>query len=221
MTAPHPSADVRVPRLMLVVTVDDATRRLDVVVAALAGGIDTVQIRDRRAASADLLAATRVLRERTRAAGALLLVNDRIDVALAADADGVHLPAASWPTAAAQQLLARAGRPHLVGRSTHAPDEASAAARDGADYVVLGPVFATPSKAAFGEPLGLAAITRARSAMSPRIPLIAIGGITTAHVPEVLHAGASGIAVIRAVLDAADPASEARSLAAALAQSVP
>ncbi len=139
-----------------------------------------------------------------------LLVNERIDVAHAAAADGVHLPAASFPVEVARRLL---GPEAWIGRSTHAPEEARRAAAAGADYVVLGPVFATPSKARFGPPLGIGALAATRV----DVPVVAIGGITVAEVPALRRAGAGGIAVIRAILDAPDVAAAARALVAALA----
>ncbi len=200
---------MRAPRLMLIVEVTDVTTRRGVLEAAVAAGVDTVQLRDRRADGGALLAAARTLRDLTGAHRAALLVNDRVDVALAAGADGVHLPAASFPIATARRLLGTAA---WIGRSTHSASEAETAARDGADYVVLGPIFATPSKAAYGPALGVAAISAARLGS----PLIAIGGITTDTVPVLRAAGVDRAAVIRAILDAADPAAVARALRSAL-----
>jgi len=202
---------VAAPRCMLVVSVADVTARAAAITAALAAGVDTLQLRDRGAAGGELLAAATALRTLTRRRGARLLVNDRLDVARAADADGVHLPAASFAVADARRLLG----PHaLVGRSTHAPDEAIAAGRDGADYVVLGPIFATPSKAAYGPPLGLAAIA---AAVAPGAsPIVAIGGITPERAAQARAAGAAGVAVVRALLDAPDPDAAAAALVAAL-----
>jgi thiamine-phosphate pyrophosphorylase len=202
---------VAAPRCMLVVSVADATARASVIAAALAAGVDAIQLRDRGVAGGELLAAATALRALTRRHGARLLVNDRLDVARAAEADGAHLPAASFALADARRLLASGA---LVGRSTHAPDEAVAAGRDGTDYVVLGPIFATPSKAAYGAPLGLAAIAAATAASAA--PIVAIGGITPERAAEARAAGAAGVAVVRAVLDAADPDGAAAALVAAL-----
>jgi thiamine-phosphate pyrophosphorylase len=194
---------------MLVVTCDDVARRRGAIEAALAARVDAIQLRDRAAGGRDLLATAKVLRGATRRGGALLLVNDRIDVARAAGADGVHLPAASFPVAAARALL---GAGPLIGRSAHAPDEVAVAAREGADYVILGPIFDTPSKREYGAPLGESAITAARAP----IPVLAIGGVTSANAAGVLRAGASGIAVIREILDAPDADAAARTLVAAV-----
>ncbi|MEO6028639.1 MAG: thiamine phosphate synthase [Candidatus Binatia bacterium] len=209
MTA-GPRLDVtRAPRLMVIVDTADVMQRRAAIEAALAGGVDTVQLRDRRAQGGPLLAAARVLRALTYNHEAALLVNDRIDVAIAADADGVHLPSAAVPTATARRLL---GPKPWIGRSTHAATEATAAAADGADYVVLGPIFATPSKEQFGPPLGITAFT----ATASTAPLIAIGGITPEHVAALRTAGAHGVAIIRALLDASDPAAAARAFRSAL-----
>jgi thiamine-phosphate pyrophosphorylase len=200
----------RAPRLMLVVATADVEERGAVIEAAIAAGVDAVQLRDRRAGGAALLRAAETLRPATRRHGAVLLVNDRIDVATAAGADGVHLPAASFPIPVARRLL---GPDAWIGRSTHAPAEAEAAAAEGADYVVLGPIFATPSKAAYGEPLGVAALRATRASC----PVIAIGGLTQENAAQACSAGASGLAVIRAILESPAPAVAARTIADALA----
>jgi thiamine-phosphate pyrophosphorylase len=199
------AAAVRAPRLMLIVEAADVAERRGVIAAALGAGVDAVQLRDRRASGGALVAAARDLRGLTYDHSAALLVNDRIDVALAVGADGVHLPAASFPIAVARRLL---GPGAWIGRSTHSPSEAETTAADGADYVVLGPIFATPSKTAFGTPLGIAAL----GAAHPSCPLVAIGGITVADAPALRATGAHGVAVIRAILDADDPAAAARAL---------
>lgn len=203
------SLRMRAPRLMLIVDVADVTARAGAIDAALIGGVDAVQLRDKRADGGALLTAAHTLRTATRRHGAALLVNDRIDVVLAADADGVHLPAASFPIATARRLL---GPTAWIGRSTHAPAEAATAAADDADYVVLGPIYATPSKQAYGAPLGIAALTATRVPC----PVVAIGGITPETAGTLRAAGAYGVAVIRAVLDALDPGASARAFRTAL-----
>jgi thiamine-phosphate pyrophosphorylase len=194
---------------MLIVEAGDLERRPTAIKAALDAGVDAIQLRDPRAGGGALLQAARTLRTLTHASGATLVVNDRIDVARAAAADGVHLPAASFPIATARALLGPAA---WIGRSTHAPEEAAAAATAGADYVILGPIFPTPSKARYGAPLGIATV----AATSITVPLIAIGGVTAARVPELRRAGAAGIAVVREILDAPDHRAAARALIAAL-----
>lgn len=172
---------------------------IDVIEAALRGGVRAVQLRERGLTTRELLALAERLRGVTRAAGAALLINDRIDVALACDADGVHLPGTSFAIADARSLL---GPRRLIGVSTHAPEEIAAAARHGADFAVFGPLYDTPSKRPYGAPLGIAALAAARSAAP--LPLFAIGGIDRERVAAVRAAGVDGIAVIRAVLAAPD-----------------
>jgi thiamine-phosphate pyrophosphorylase len=178
-----------------------------VVDAACRGGVRAVQLRERDLDTRALLRLARQLRAVTRAHAARLLVNDRIDVALACDADGVQLPASSFHVADARLLL---GDGRLIGVSTHSPDEARDAAALGADFVVCGPVFDTPSKRAFGAPLGLDALRAAVTACAA--PLVAVGGITAETAAQVRETGAAGIAVIRALLLAPDPESTARAL---------
>ena len=161
------AAAVRAPRLMLIVTAADVAARRSAIAGALAAGVDTVQLRDRRAGGGALLAAALDLRVLTRARDASLLVNDRVDVARAAEADGVHLPAASFPIGVARRLL---GPERWIGRSTHAAAEAEQAMADGADYVVLGPIFPTPSKEAYGAALGGAVITAVRGRAPSPLP---------------------------------------------------
>lgn len=147
------------------------------------------------------------LREVTREAGALLLVNDRADVASASGACGTHLPSAGIPPEAARGLL---GEQAVIGVSTHSLSEVHRAAESGASYVTLGPVFDTPSKRRFGSPLGLSAISEAARALDQAgsaLPVLALGGITTPVMAgRAMEAGASGVAFIRAVLAADDPA---------------
>jgi thiamine-phosphate pyrophosphorylase len=199
-----------VPKLVLV-TDRNATGGRDlgeVVGAALDAGLPAVQLRDRDLPGRPLLALAERLRELTTRAGALLLVNDRVDVAVAAGADGVHLGSASMPIDVVRRLLPPGA---LVGVSTHAVTEVAAAT---ADFAFFGPVHATPSKAAFGPPQG---VPRLREAVATaRVPVLAIGGITLPHIPELRGAGAAGVAVIRAILSADDPGSATRALLEAL-----
>jgi thiamine-phosphate pyrophosphorylase len=184
---------------------------VDVVHAALDGGVDAVQLREKDLLGAELLRLATQLRDLTTRYGAALLINDRIDVALAAGADGVHLGQDAIPPADARRIV---GATRLVGTSTHSPAEAGAAGAGGADFVVFGPVYRTPSKTPFGPPRGpdeLAEVTA-----SVRLPVFAIGGITAERVAEVRQAGAAGIAVISAIIAAEDPTRAAQELLAAL-----
>jgi thiamine-phosphate pyrophosphorylase len=184
---------------------------VDVARSALDGGVRALQLREKDLLGAELLGLAVELREITRRYGALLLVNDRVDVALAADADGVHLGQGGMPVAAARRLLGPARR---IGVSVHTLAEAAAAAAARPDFLVFGPVYATPSKGAFGAPRGTAELGAVVAATD--VPVLAIGGITVARVAEVCRVGAAGIAVISAVCAADDPARAARELLAAL-----
>jgi len=166
--------------------------------AVLAAGARWLQLRDKDATTRALAAEARALRARVRAAGGVFIVNDRLDVALAVGADGAHLGQDDLPAAAA-----RAVAPNLVlGVSTHGLDQARRAQADGADYVGLGSIFATGSKASF-ELVGLETLRLVRPHV--RVDLVAIGGITVDRVPDVLAAGADAVAVISAVGLARDP----------------
>lgn len=172
---------------------------VDVVAQALRGGVRAVQLRERGLETQPLLSLAHELRGLTRRHDALLLINDRIDVALACDADGVHLPSHSFQVADARLLV---GPARLLGVSTHHPDEVRAAAMAGADFAVFGPLFDTPSKRPYGPPAGLAALS---SATRAGIPVLAIGGITADRCAALRPCGAAGVAVIRAILSADEP----------------
>jgi thiamine-phosphate pyrophosphorylase len=178
-----------------------------VIGAALAGGVRAVQLRERDLTTRALLALAHDLRTLTAARAALLLINDRIDVALACEADGVHLPGNSFAVADARALL---GPERLIGVSTHGAEEVAAAAAAGADFAVFGPVFETPSKRDFGPPRGLDELGAACA--GTRMPVLAIGGIDAKTAAAVRARGAAGVAVIRAILSAGDPALAARTL---------
>ncbi len=149
----------------------------------------------------------RRLLDETRQAGALLFVNDRVDVALAIGADGAHIGAHDLPIRVARRICPPG---FLLGRSVGSPDEAVQAQVEGADYVGLGPIVATPSKTDAGAPIGVEGVRAARSAVT--VPIVAIGGVDLTNTAEITAAGADGIAVIRAVVRAPDPAAAAREL---------
>jgi thiamine-phosphate pyrophosphorylase len=199
----------RFPRLYLVTERHRTAGRplLDVVEHALQGGVDAVQLREKDLTARELVELGTRLRELCNRHRARLLINDRIDVALAVGADGVHLPANSFNPRDARGLL---GPDALIGVSTHSLAEARAAQDAGADFIVFGPVFDTPSKRAFGAPVGLEALAEVTRAVSR--PVVAIGGITTEQMPAVRAHGARGIAVISAILAAPDPRGAARML---------
>jgi thiamine-phosphate pyrophosphorylase len=178
-----------------------------VVEEALAGGVRAVQLREKDLPVDALYRLAERLLRLTRSAGAALLINDRGDVALGMGADGVHLTRRSLPPGEVRRLL---GPDRLIGMSCHSVADVAEAAGAGVDFVVLGPIYATPSKAAYGPPLSPAVLRAAREAH--RLPIIAIGGIKAADVSEVIRSGADGVAVISAVMAAADPAAGAPAL---------
>lgn len=147
------------------------------------------------------------IRELTRDSGATFIVNDRLDIALASGADGVHLGQADLPLPDARRI---APRGFLIGVTVHTVDDAVRAERDGADYVAVSPVFATRSKDDAGAPCGLAMVREVRTAVS--VPVIGIGGITRDNAGAVIASGADGVAVISAVVSADDIAGAARDL---------
>ena len=205
-----------VPRLYLVTDRHATAGRplVAVVRDALAGtagarGAVAVQLREKDLGGRDLATLARELREVTRAAGAGLYINDRIDVALAVDADGVHLGGRSLGPAD----VARVAPGLAVALSTHTRAEVEAAAQSpNVRFAVFGPIWDTPSKRPYGPPLGLDAL---RDAATVGLPLVALGGVTAARVAACLAAGAAGVACIRAVSEAADPAAALRALLAA------
>ncbi len=184
---------------------------LAVAAAALDGGATVIQLRDKTANTHDLVKEGLALRALTRERGALLIVNDRIDVALAVDADGAHVGQEDMPAALARQLL---GPARILGVSAGNITEATAAVAAGADYLGVGPIYATSSKADAGQPVGPHLLTEIASRFS--IPQVAIGGITVHNAREVIQAGAMGIAVITAVVHAEDIADAAHQLIEAL-----
>jgi thiamine-phosphate pyrophosphorylase len=170
---------------------------LAAVAPALRGGVDAVQVRNKSLPAADLLEAARAAEPLCRAAGVLLLINDRIDVALACGADGVHLAGRSLPPADARRIY-----PGLLGVSVHDVAGAMAAAAAGADYVTFGHVFPTQSKPGL-PPQGLSALRAVVEAVD--VPVLAIGGIGPDNAADVLACGCAGVAVISSILASSDP----------------
>ena len=179
--------------------------------AACAGGAAVVQLRAKRAPDREALAWGRAIRAETRRAGALLVVNDRFDLALAIGADGVHLGQGDLPPA---RLPAEVRVALRVGRSTHTPAQLRAAQGEPVDYVAFGPVFGTRSKQSDYAERGLEALAQAARTAVP-LPLIAIGGVDAARAAGLRAAGAAGFAVISAVAGAEDPEAAVRALVAA------
>jgi thiamine-phosphate pyrophosphorylase len=189
---------------------------LAVVVQCLQAGLRAVQLREKDLGAGELVRLARALRGPTAAHRALLIVNDRVDVALAAGADGVQRTSTSLPL---EDIRAIADKRLLVGASVHSLDEALAAQGAGADWVIFGPIHDTPSKRAYGAPQGLAALEQVARAIT--VPVIAIGGITPERVREVCAAGAHGVAAISAILAAPSPADQTRRFLDALASAGP
>ena len=183
--------------------------RLSTVEPALRGGVDIFQLREKHASDDDLLRAAQTARRLCDEHGALFVVNDRPDIAVAAGADGVHL---GQDDMAVEDARAIVGPELLIGRSTHSPEQVDSAA--GADYIGVGPVHATPTK--LGRPAVGVDLVR-YAAANARVPFFAIGGLDATTLPEALRAGATRAAVVRAISEAADPEAAARALRDALA----
>ena len=179
---------------------------------AIRGGADVIQLRDKAASAQRLIEeATRLLRI-TKAAGIPLIINDRVDVAVAVGADGVHLGQDDLPVSVARQIL---GPGRIVGKSTHSLVQALEADRAGVDYVAVGPIYPTPTKPDTSH-VGVALVDHVAARV--RRPIVVIGGINQATLPEVLAAGATCVAVVRAVCAAENPEAAARSLKDMMAQ---
>ena len=166
---------------------------------ALEAGVRMVQLREKDLGSRELLSLAKSIRELTMKFDALLLINDRVDIALLSGADGVHLGQDGFSPLDARKVL---GGKRLIGVSAHGVNEALIAQGEGADFITLGPVYPTPSKAPYGEPIGAKALEEVTSKVD--LPVYAIGGIKKGLVKEVLEKGAFGVAVISAVLASED-----------------
>lgn len=175
--------------------------------AALRGGAAAIQVRTKAGTDRERLALIVAVGERCRAAGALCLVNDRVDLALAAAADGVHLGADDLPVEVAR-ALSRPG--FLIGGTARDPATGRRLVAQGADYLGVGPVWATTSKTALPDPIGLDGLRAV--AGSVEVPVVAISGINAGRIPAALAAGAAGVAVIGAVGAAPDPVAATRQL---------
>ena len=172
---------------------------------AIDGGADTIQFRQKEGSSLEMYRNAGAVMKICREAGITMIVNDRLDIALAVDADGVHLGQSDLPLPVARKLL---GDNKLIGGSAVNFDELQIAINEGADYVGYGPVFGTMSKADPGEPKGIHSMKTVADRSS--VPIIAIGGIKLRHVRDLLSTGMHGIAVISAICCESDPAVAAR-----------
>jgi len=184
-----------------------------IVTDALAGGVDAVQVREKDRSAADQLRVARALREPTAEAGVALVVNDRVDVAVAAAADGVHLGQDDLPVETARQQL---GEDAIIGQSVSTVEEATVAEAAGADYLGVGTIYNTDSKDDAGAAIGLDAVEAIADAVE--IPFVGIGGVTPERASAVAAAGADGVAVITAITQADDPAAATRELASAVSE---
>ena len=198
-------------RLRLIVITDEKLARPrsveEVVAAALEAGAPAIQLRAKEATARELLELGGRLRQRTRDAGALLFVNDRVDVALAVGADGAHVGPDDLPVAA---LRAAVPPGFLLGASADDPEVAAQLVADGADYIGCGTVYATSTKADAGEVIGLEGLERVARVVD--VPVVGIGGITVVRSAEVATTSAAGVAVVGAVMGASDPAAAVQGL---------
>lgn len=179
---------------------------VNVVRAAVRGGVTCVQLREKHCSAREFIAEARAVKElldslETRVP---LIINDRIDVALAVDADGVHLGQSDMPLADARRL---AGQSMIIGVSAESVEDAVRAEAEGADYLGVSPVFATPTKTDTAPPLGVDGVRSIRAAVS--LPLVGIGGIHAGNAAAVIRAGANGVAVVSAIVSAGCPKSAA------------
>ncbi len=177
---------------------------LDTVEEALKGGVRAIQLREKELSSRALYELAYEMRKLTMRFGARLIVNDRVDIALAVDADGVHLGGESIPLYRVRKVL---GEKKLIGISCHNQVNAIMAQENGADYITFGPVFPTPSKAVYGDPLGVDKLREVAELLS--IPVFALGGIKRHNVQQVVDADVHCIAMISAILAAESPREEA------------
>ncbi len=179
--------------------------------AAIRGGVTVVQYREKAASTRRMIAEARELRQLCRAAGVPFIVNDRIDVALAVDADGVHVGQDDMPAPLARRLI---GKGRILGVSAGNVDEARRAEEEGADYIGASPVFATPTNPDAPAPMGVEGLRKLAGAVS--IPVVAIGGMNAQNARAVMLAGAAGLAVVSAIVGAQDVEAAARAIADAV-----
>lgn len=173
---------------------------------AIQGGADVIQLRDKKVGDEELLRTANALLKITRAHGVPLIINDRVGVAKASGADGVHLGQEDGSLADARKVL---GERAIIGRSTHSPEQAERAEQEGFDYIGIGPIFATPTKLNT-TPVGLSLVAFASKNIG--IPFVAIGGIDHANALEVKKAGGQCVAVVRAVMASKDPHTAAKAI---------
>lgn len=194
---------------LYLITDRHVTRRplIEAVRLALEGGIRAVQLREKDLPARELQALAKDMRQLTRDFGAKLFINDRVDVAIASESDGVHVGVNGIPAAAIRSLV---GNDMLIGMSTHTIDEAKAARDSGANFITFGPVYDTPSKSKYGAPVGLNVLESIKIELD--IPVFALGGIKSGNLRAVFGAGCDGVAMISAILDSDDIKATARKM---------
>jgi thiamine-phosphate pyrophosphorylase len=166
---------------------------------ALQGGVRAIQVREKDLPIRELLALSQELRALTKEFGAKLFINDHVDVAVAVEADGVHLGHQSMPISSVRHII---GKKTMIGVSTHNVEEARIAESEGADFVTFGPIYETPSKIKISAPVGLEPLRDVKKAID--IPIFALGGIKGRNIGHVLWAGAYGVSMISTIFGAAD-----------------
>ncbi len=180
---------------------------LDIVRAAVQGGVTCVQLREKTCSTREFIAEALAIRDFLNARGIALIINDRVDIAQAVGADGVHLGQSDMPLDVARSLV---GDSMLVGISVESLEEAVQAEAGGADYLGVSPIYPTPTKTDTAPPLGLQGLSAIRRAVN--LPLVGIGGLNQQNAAPVIQYGADGIAVVSAIVAAADPEQAARRL---------
>lgn len=181
---------------------------LEIVSRAVRGGVSCVQLREKSCSFREFMEEALAVREVLRNHSVPLIINDRVDVALAVGADGVHLGQSDMPCRIARRILPPGS---IVGVSAESMTDALEAERDGADYIGVSPVFATPTKTDTAPPLGLEGLRRIRERVG--LPLVAIGGLNDSNAAQAIRSGADGVAVVSAIVGAEDPTLAARHLA--------
>ncbi len=185
----------------------------EIVRAAVAGGVTCVQLREKRCSTRKFIAEALALRSFLKSHGVPLVINDRVDIALAVGADGVHLGQSDMPLSMARSIL---GESKIIGISAESLRDAVAAENGGADYLGVSPIFATLTKTDAAAPLGLEGLRAIRRAV--KLPLVAIGGLNAGNAAAVIAGGADGLAVVSAIVAAEDPEFAARELTRQIAQ---
>ncbi len=180
---------------------------IDVVKEALDGGVKAVQLREKDLPIRELLNLAEKMRRITKEAGAMLFINGGMDVAMAVGADGIHLGQTDLPVDVVRKIV---GNRFMLGVSTHNIVEAKEAEACSADFITFGPIYETPSKLKYGEPVGIKALNEVKSGVS--IPVYAIGGIKSGNIKQILDTGVDGVALISAIIGAKEPRTAAKEL---------